>query len=184
MIFRQLLPVVFACLILLVPLGGSANAQTIETPAGELHLGMTEDEVTQLLQGHVEEDTDSAGQLLNRRVVGKIEDLTFNAALTSKSVVYSISSYQSFPVGPVGRRAAEQAFQHYRESYGAPATPPIFSGPGVTRQSWTSSNGHSIKIELKCDETELEVSVSDNQQQLKDYDKQQHFHPDGDDLCF
>ena len=52
MVFRRLLSVlaVVAFLILLVPLGGLANAQTIETPAGERHLDMTEDEATQLLK--------------------------------------------------------------------------------------------------------------------------------------
>ncbi|MGO4569868.1 hypothetical protein AB4Z52_33770 [Rhizobium sp. 2YAF20] len=152
---------------MLVPLSGSANAQTIGIPAGELRLGMTEDEVTRLLQSDVGEGSDTDGDFHRRMVVAKIEDRTLRAIFTSKSVVYSISSQQSFPTGPVGKHSAEQAFQHYLKSYAAPTTSPIFRRPTGTGQGWTGSDGQ-IGIALICGETVLIVTVSDYQRELKD----------------
>jgi hypothetical protein len=190
MSFRRLssFSIVALCFVLLVPLSGSANGQTIRTPAGELRLGMTEGEVTKLLPSPVYENRDDEGTVHSRKVQEKIEDRTFSASLTSRGIVYSISSHQSFPIGPVGHRAAELAFQHLLEEHVAPTTPLVIRTPGINGLYWKSSEGHPISIELKCDETVLLVEVSDYQQQLKDDgvsdEIQQHFRVPFYDLCF
>jgi hypothetical protein len=188
--FRRLssFSIVALGVILLMPLSGSANAQSIKTPAGELRLGLTVDEVTKLLQSPVYENRDDEGTVHSRTVEEKIEDQTFSASLTSKGIVYSISSNQSFPIGPVGHRTAELAFQHLLEEHVAPTTRLVIRTPGINGLYWKSSEGHPISIELKCDETVLLVEVSDYQQQLKDDgdsdEIQQHFRLPFYDLCF
>jgi hypothetical protein len=146
-----------------------ADAQTISTPAGELQLGVTEGEVTRLLQSSVDEQKASDGTVVSRRVWGKIGQQTFGAGLTSRGIAYTISADQWYPNDSVGQQAAEQLFQHYLQIYSAPTFNPVIREGKAAWQDWTNSDGDRIKTAITdCSDFDLSVQVSDYQRELKD----------------
>ncbi len=145
-----------------------AYAQAITTPSGELRLGMTKDQVTRLLHSEVTEGGDPEGFFQRRTVNAKFDNRQVSGILTTKGIVYSIYSHESFPADPIGRQAAEAAFRSYLKAYAASATAPIFGASEATIRAWASSEGHPMKVILMCDETVLIVEISDYQRQIAD----------------
>jgi len=152
-------------------------------PSGELRLGMTTDQVIHLLRREAKASWDTEGFPHANMVDLKIGDRAISAILTAKGIVYSIHSQDTFPGDPVGKQAAEAAFQNYLKTYSAPSAPPIFRTPEVTGQAWTSKEGHLTKVVLMCDETVLIVEIDDYQRQLADDgesdEKRQYFRESG-----
>ncbi|MFS8050692.1 hypothetical protein [Rhizobium sp. BR 314] len=138
------------------------------TPSGELHIGMTRDQIARLLQSEVRANADTAGLPHASMVDVKIGNRAISAILTTKGIVYSIQLQETYPADPVGIQAAEAAFQTYLNTYASPTKPPIIHGPEATIDAWTTTEGHSIRVVLMCDETVLIVGIADYQLQLKD----------------
>jgi len=139
------IPFCSTCSILLALAGHPANAQAITTPSGELRLGMAKDQVTHLLQSEVREGGDTEGSFQPRTVSAKFDNRQVGAILTTKGVVYSVYSQESFPADPVGKQAAETAFRSYLKTYAASTTAPIFRTSEATIHVWTSSEGHPTR---------------------------------------
>ena len=75
----------------------SAYPQAMSTPSGELRLGMTKDQVTRLLHSEVTEGGDPEGFFQPRTVNAKFDNRQVSGILTTKGIVYSIYSHESFP---------------------------------------------------------------------------------------
>jgi hypothetical protein len=129
---------------------------------------MAQDQVTHLLQSEVREGSDTEGSFQPRTVNAKFDNRRVGAILTTKGVTYSIFSQESFPADPIGKQAAEAAFETYLKTYAAPTTAPIVRRSEATINAWTSSEGHPMKVVLMCDETLLIVEIADYQRQLAD----------------
>jgi hypothetical protein len=140
-----------------------AAAQAINTPLGELRLGMSKDEVKKVLGESVRElnvwPSPIYLQSLGDRRSVQIQ-------FTSRGFAYGI--YLSESLQPGDSSLAETKFFDALRTYNAPPDTPLDQRFDDLSETWQTSEGNTMTARLECVKTQLSVSLTDNRKHQAD----------------
>jgi len=164
-----------------------AHAQMVETPLGDLRVGMSEEEASRILHSRFEE-SGGVNTLRERSAGTTVGGKSFIAAATSKHVVYSVSSQQFFQTADLGRQAAQETALRYHKEFGPSVPITSYDNNGFKYQSWTIPGGPIVWVELHCQDTLVVFKLMDySRKAADDGDDTLHYVVMGpiiDTLCF
>ncbi len=143
-----------------------AAAQTINTPMGELRLGMSKDEMKQALGGSVDELNVWHTSTYSKWFGPQSPQISVSVQFTSEGFAYGIFLRELLP--PQDQAGAEKKFFDALQVYSAPADAPLDQRFDDLSKTWQTSEGSAMTIHLECVRTQLSVSLTDNRKHQAD----------------